>query len=227
MVRKSLLASVLASSALALALGSPAHADKHDRAKEAIAAAEAKIHTAESLGTAVEVPHETANARAALAMAKEELATGHKSASISAAIQAQALADTAIGQFQRHKNDAIAAANADAAAAQAARRDDVAAAQDQAAAAQQAAVQANARADAAQQAAASSAADAAAARNTAAAAVMTQTAPAQVETTTTTQQATGARGTTSRTHVVRHATSPVVPAPIAATTTTTTKITKP
>ena len=107
---KSIFLSLLASSAMALAITTPAQAGKGDRAHEAIAAAEAKIHTAESIGTSTEIPLVTAEARAALATAKENLAAGHKSSSIAEAIRASALADTAIGELQRRKNDDVASA---------------------------------------------------------------------------------------------------------------------
>jgi hypothetical protein len=207
--RKTVFVALLASSAMALAV-TPAHADKRDRAHEAIAAAEAKIHTAETIGGATAAPSATAEARAALATAKENLASGHKSTSIEAAIRASALADTVIGEAQRNKDDTVAAA-------QDAQRQGVSTAQQQAATAQDQAAEANARADAAQQSAASSAADAAAARN--AAALAAQTPPAQVETTVTTQQPSGAHRST-RTKVTRRATSPA-PAPSSEVTTTT------
>ena len=210
MLLRTLFASLLASSALAVAVTTPAHADKADRAREAIAAAEAKIHTAESIGTSTEAPRQTAEARAALAMAKEDLAAGHKSTSIESAIRASALAETAIGELQRSKDEAVASANISA-------REGVAAAQDQAASAQQQAAEANSRADAAQQAAATSAADAAAARN--AAAVAAAQTP-QVETTVTTQQPATHRST--RTTVTRRTTtSPAAPS---SSVTTTTKV---
>jgi hypothetical protein len=230
MLRKTLFAALLASSAMALAVTTPAHADKRDRAQEAIAAAEAKIHTAESLGTSTASPAATADARASLAIAREELKSGHKSNSIAAAIRASALADTAIGESQRSKDEAIAAANAaqreGVAAAHdqaAAAQDQAAGAQDQAAAARQQAADANARADAAQQSAAASAAEAAAARN--AAALAAQTPPTQVETSVTTQQPASAHRTT-RTHVTRRTTTTSTPA-ASSVTTTTTKVTQP
>ena len=221
MLHRTLFASLLALSAMALTVISPAYAGKGDRAQEAIAAAEAKIHTAESIGAGVEMPRETAEARAALATAKEDLESGRKSPSIAAAIRASALADTAIGEMQRRKDRSVATA-------QEAQREGVAAAQDQAAAAhqqaaaaqqqavgaQQQAAEANARAEAAQQAAASSAADATAARNAAAEAA--QRPSPQVETTVSTQQSSGVHHS-KRTHVTRR--TP------ASTITTTTKVT--
>src|SRR4051812_14701301 len=97
MPRTTLFACLLTSTALVMAITTPAHAGKADRAREAIAAAEAKIHTAESIGAGTETPRVTAEARASLATAREDLAAGHKSASIADAIHASALADTAIG----------------------------------------------------------------------------------------------------------------------------------
>jgi hypothetical protein len=211
MLTRTLFTSLLATSALALSVATPAEAGKGDRARQAIAAAEAKVRTADTLGAGVEAPREAAMARAALATAKEDLAAGRKSMSIRGAIQASAFADTAIGQLQQRKNDSVAAAQEGAAAAQ-----------DQAAAAQQQAAEANMRADAAQQAASTSAADAATAR---AAAVAAQTSPTQVETTVTTQQPATTRRST-RTVVKRTTTKPIVSAPPAQVTTTT-RVTQP
>lgn len=208
MLRNTVFSSLLASTAIVMAVAAPAHAGERDRAREAIAAADAKIHTAETLGAGVETPAATAEARALLATAREDLERGHKSESIEHAIHAQALADTATGELQRRKNDSLAAARADqqATAAQA---------QDQVMSAQQQAADANARANAAEQAAARSAADAEAARNAAAAAQ----APAQVDTTVTTQHpATTSRSTHTR--VVRRTTTHAPTASDRVTTTT-------
>jgi len=212
MLRKALFTSLLASSALALAIANPAYAtDKKDRAQEAIAAAEAKIHTAEGIGSGVETPAMVANARAALSTAKENLAAGHKSLAIEQAIHASALADTAVGELQRRKDASLAASReserATAAAAQAAVQESNAAAQDrinaagqQAATAQAQAAAADARANSAEQSAASSAADAAAARAAAAAAA---TQPTQVQTTVTTQHRPAVVHRTTKSRVVR------------------------
>ena len=234
MFRNTMIASLLASSALTLAVATPVlAASEKDRAREAIAAAEAKIHTAESLGTSADAPREAGGARAALATAREDLKSGHKDVAIREAIRAQALADTAIGASAQHKDDAIASAREDQKATADAARDQVAAAKDQAAAAQdqavgaqqqaataqQQAAEANARAEAARQSAAASAADAAAARN---AAAMTPPAP-QVETTVTTQRTGAAHHTTrTKTKVTRRATTPSAPSEQI---TTTTKVT--
>ncbi len=234
MFRKTIFASLLASSAITLAIATPAAANKQaDRAREAIAAAEAKIHTAETLGSATDAPRDTAGARAALASAKEDFASGHKEPAIQEAIQASALADTAIGISQKHKDEALAAgreARDQARDQAAANQGQAAAAQDQAAAARQQAADANARADAAQQSAAASAADAAAAR-TAAAMTAAQTPPppppaAQVETTVTTQHATNGHYHVVHTKVIQHpATTSTAPISSSDTTTTTTRVT--
>ena len=52
-----------------------------------------------------------AEARASLALAREDFANGHKESATQEAIRASALADTAIGIAQRHKDDAIASAH--------------------------------------------------------------------------------------------------------------------
>jgi hypothetical protein len=229
MLRNTIFASLLASSALTLAFATPVSAaGTSDRAREAIAAAEAKIHTAETLGAGTHAPRDTAEAQAALATAREDFKSGRKEPAIREAIRASALADTAIGMAQQHKDDAIASARedqratADAAQDQvAAAHDQAASAQDQAVAAQQQAAEANARAESAQNSAAASAADAAAARN-AAAMTAAQTPPTpKVETTVTTQR-TGATHRTTRTKVVQR---PVTTGTTSEQVTTTTKVT--
>ena len=227
MLRKTIFVSLLASSAMTLAIAAPAAASPKDRAREAIAAAEAKIHTAESLGTATDAPRDTAGARAALESAKEDFASGHKEPAIQEAIRASALADTAIGISQQHKNNALASAHEAQRASDDAARNQVAAAQGQAAAAQdqavtaqQQAAEANSRAQAAEKSAAASAADAAAARNAAALTAAQTPATPQVETTVTTQQSTGGHHAT-RTKVVRHKTTTRAAAPSEEVTTTT------
>ena len=132
MFRKTILASLLVSSAMTLAIAAPAAAESQkDRAREAIAAAEAKLQTAESVGAAADAPRDTADARAALAVAKEDFNSGDREPAIREAIRASALADTAIGIAQHHKNDAVASArDAQQATAEAA-RNQLAAAHDQ------------------------------------------------------------------------------------------------
>jgi hypothetical protein len=236
MLRNTIFASLLASTAMTLALATPVSAaGTSDRAREAIAAAEAKIHTAETLGASTHAPRDTADAQAALAMAKEDFKSGHKEPAIRDAIRASALADTAIGTAQQHKDNAIASAREDQRATADAAQDQVAAAHDQAASAQdqavaaqqqaataqQQAAEANARAESAQNSAAASAADAAAARN-AAAMTAAQTPPTpKVETTVTTQR-TGATHRTTRTKVIQR---PVTTGTTSEQVTTTTKVT--
>ena len=232
MLRNKIFASLLASSAMTLAIATPAAAyNKTDRAREAIAAADARIHTAETMGAGTNAPRDTAEARASLALAKEDFANGHKEPAIQEAIRASALADTAIGITQQHKDDAIASARAAQRATAETARDQVtaaqsqaAAAQDQAVAAQQQAADANARAVAAQQSAAASASDAAAARDAAAiAAAQTPPAP-QVETTVTTQQSASGHHS-KRTRVTRHTTTGAAAPSSSSEVTTTTKVT--
>lgn len=206
MFRKSMIAPLLAASAMALTV-TPAHAGKADRAREAIAAAEAKIHTAETMGAASEMPERNAAARAALARAKENLSASNKSTAINDAIHASALADATIGELQRRKDAAVADANAS-------RDADVSAAQQQAVAAQNQAADANARAASAENSAARSAAEAQAAR------VAAQSQPAQVETTVTTQQPAAAAPRKAVRTVTRKTTTRAVPAPTTTTTTT-------
>ena len=149
---KKTLAPLLAATALALTV--PAHAGgSEDRARTAIAAAEAKIETAESLGITTTMPKEAADARAALAQAQEHFKADRNDESIESAIKAEALADAAIGQLQKNKEQAAATSNAQANMAAS-----------RAATAQQNAADANARAAAAERSAAVSAAQAAAAR---------------------------------------------------------------
>jgi len=212
MFRKTLFAPLLAASAMALTLATPAHAGKADRAREAIAAADAKIHTAETMGAGSAMPHQTAEARAALAMAREKLSAGRKSTSITEAIRASALADAAIGEMQKQQERAIADERQ-------ARTDGVAAAQQQTAVAQQQSVDANARANVAQQSAAISAGEAVVARNAALAAA--QTPAAQVETTVTTVQPARTSGRASTRTSVTKTVKPVAALPAGVTTTTT------
>ncbi len=205
---RNLFAPLLAASALALTV-SPAHAGKEDRARSAIAAAEAKLETAETMGAGSELPRELADTRAALAMAQEHFRADRNAPAISTAIRAQALADAMIGEMENRKKTA-------AADAQQMRNEDVAVAQQQAAMAQGQAADANARAAAAERSAANSAADAQAAR-------LAAQQPREVETTVTTQQP-GARVTTSapRKTTVRRTTTTrrTVVAPPTTTTTT-------
>ena len=180
---------------------------KADRARSAIAAAQAKIDASAQVGAGNAVPAEQARANEALAQAKEMLASGHKDEAIAAANRASALADTALGRTQQ-THAAVNAARTDAAAAAVdSARQDAAASQAQAAQAQAQAADANARADAAQQQAAVASADAAAAR------AAPPPAPAVTAVTTETTKSTNV--TPAKRHVVRR----VVTTPAKATTT--------
>jgi len=211
------ISAMLAATALAMTLAAPAYAGKADRARQEIAAAQAKVDTAKSMGTASELPVGTARADEALKTAQEELKAGHKSAAIRDAIHAQSLADAAIGETQKRK-DAAAMAAQQASAAQ------TAAAQDQAAAAHDQAAQANARAASAEQSAANSAADANAARS---AALLAAQKPTQVETTVTTQSAGVVRPATRAKVTTRKVTTKRATTVSPATTTTTVSTTTP
>jgi hypothetical protein len=161
-IRNAFFASLLATSAAAMTIATPAQAGETERAREAIAAADAKIHTAEGLGANAELPGRTAEAKAVLEHARADFDSGHRDRAITDASHASALADNVVAELQHRQETARATAH------------------DQAVAAQQQAADANARAATAEQSAARSAADAEAARDAAA-----QT--AQVRTTVTTQ----------------------------------------
>jgi hypothetical protein len=163
--------------ATALVFTAPAHAGgSEDRARTAIAAAEAKIETAESLGVATSMPREAADAKAALAQAQEHFKADRNDESIEAAIKAESIADASIGQLQQKNQQAAVESNAQ-----------VNAAASQAVVAQQNAADANARAAAAERSAAASAAQAEAAREVAADAQTTTTVTRKTKPTTTGQ----------------------------------------
>jgi hypothetical protein len=175
---------LLMATALCLSFAAPAYAEgKADRARAAIAEAQTKIDTAESLGTSTAQPGRTAEANAALARAKENLAAGHKPEAIADAIHASALADTAMGQMQKNAAQHTEAVQAQAQAQ--VHADDMARAQMSVDAARQQTDTANERANRAENAAAVSASDAAFSRN---AAMAAQAQPMQVQTTVSTEQ---------------------------------------
>jgi hypothetical protein len=217
MYRKTLFASLLASSAVVLAIASPAVAGTTERAREAIAAAEAKIHTAESIGAPNDDPRDLAEAHQALANAKNDFDADHRDRAIQEGIRASGLADTAIGISHQRRSDALASARQN-------ERATAEAAQDQVAATQAAARN---QVDAAQQqAAAASAADAAAARNAAALAAQTPPPAPQVETTVTTQHAAVVHHPAAKTVVKRTTTTTnAAPATSSDQVTTTTRVT--
>jgi chromosome segregation ATPase len=140
----------------------PAYAGwgKADRAHAEISSAQAKIESANKLGASTAAPAVMAHAQAELQTAKENLESGNKDTAIEQAIDAQRIADTAIGQVNRAHQEAAAdhaaqvqqdaqtqvdAANARADSAAASAQD----ANDRAQSAQQAAAAANAQAEAA------------------------------------------------------------------------------
>lgn len=182
MNRPTFATALMAATALCLSFAAPAHAQgKADRARAAIAEAQTKIDTAESLGTSTAQPGRTAEANAALARAKENLAAGHKPEAIADAIHASALADTALGQMQKNANERRDAVQAQAQA----QSNDVARAQMSVDAARQQTDMANDRATRAENAAAVSASDAAFSRN---AAMAAQAQPMQTQTTVSTER---------------------------------------
>ena len=133
--------------AMMLGAASPGVArGKMDRAREAVAAARAKVDAAAKIGATGEVPRLQAEAAAALRTAEEDVASSRKDEAIAQANRASQLADTAIGISERNRN---AAANVNTAVAVDAQQQAAAAnAQAQAATAQ--ADDANARAAAAE-----------------------------------------------------------------------------
>ncbi|MDB5702812.1 MAG: hypothetical protein JWL66_3011 [Sphingomonadales bacterium] len=170
MKRSLLLTRGLCMSALLL-MAAPALAEgKGDRAKEAMAAADAKVEAANKIGATGETPRLQAQAQAALRAAHEAYAAGHKEESIAQAIRATQLSDEAIGTTQKNR-----AAD---------HREQRVALEATAAAAHEDAAAANARADAAQQSAAVATAQANAAR---ASTPVVVAAPAHQATTVTTE----------------------------------------
>jgi hypothetical protein len=172
-------ARLLVATAVCLSFTAPVQAaGKADRARAAIAEAQTKIDTAEALGTSTSQPGQTAEANAALARAKENLAAGHKPEAITDAIHASALADTALGMMQKRAKEHSEAMQAKMHA------DGMARAQMNLDVAHQQTDMANDRAVRAESSAAASANDAALARST------VQTAqPTQIQTTVTSEQA--------------------------------------
>jgi hypothetical protein len=181
---------------------------KKDRAREAVAAAQAKVDAAGKVGAAGEVPRLLARAQAALRTAQEDLARDKKTDAIADANQASMLADQALGEAQRAKLDRA--------------RDDKQAADAAAADAARSAADANARAAAAE-------ADANAARNAPppAPVVIAAPPPAPTSTTVTTETVAPAKvvaRTVPRKRVVtrRHVVRKVAPATVKTKTTVTT-----
>lgn len=199
MHRSRTLIALLLAGSLAAGSASPALAGKSDRAAQAIAAAQAKIDSAKTIGAGTEVPRRVAAAQAELARASEAKQSGHNEEAIQIAIHAQAMADAILGETAARKD-------ADVAATRAAAQNQTAAAQSQAEAARAEAAAANARAEAAQQAAQQSAQQAAVATQAAVAAQTPPPAPAaeptKVETTVTTATPAGTHRTVKKKVVV-------------------------
>jgi len=163
-IRELLVSGVAATALLALASTGASAESKTDRAKKAIAAAQAKVDAAAKVGAAGDTPRMLADAESSLRDASLALSKGRENEAVADANHAADLADTALNVSQRNKQEDLAAKEGQV------RMNAAAAAQAQAATAQaqQQAAVANTRADAATQAAQSAAADAAAARNAAA-----------------------------------------------------------
>src|SRR5262245_46206647 len=101
--------------ATALVLSVPAHAGgAEDRARIAIAEAQAKIETAEGMGSATSMPRETADARAALELAQAKFKADRNDDALEAAVRAKSIADATIGQLQHNKEQAAVDSNAQA-----------------------------------------------------------------------------------------------------------------
>jgi hypothetical protein len=164
--------------ALALTFATPAFAGDEERARAAIAEAQGKIDAAQRLNADTQVPGEFARAQASLRLAQEEIKSGHEQKAIQAAVEAQGLADSAIGRVQQRQQTAVEMQGAAAASAQAD------------------AAEAQARAEAAERAAATAQADAAAAR--AAPPVVVAQAPTTTTVTTETTKAAAAPVRTAR-----------------------------
>ena len=144
MNRKSvILMGFVASTALVMPTAASAEG-KTDKARKAIAAAQAKIDAANIVGAAGDAPRLHAQAVTRLHLAQDELAHHAKDAAIRDATRASELADQALSVSQRERTNAQQATTAEA---------------------QRQAAEANARASNAQAAAAAAQADAAAARS--------------------------------------------------------------
>jgi len=107
---KTLHSTLLAATMLAVAWSGPAMAEgKADRAKKAIAVAEAKISAADTAGADTLLAVDQAKAKQALADAREDLSAGRKEEAIETANQAAMIADANLGQAQRMKAERTAA----------------------------------------------------------------------------------------------------------------------
>ena len=103
MFRNKTLAPAVATLALALAFGSPVHAQgKADRARTAIAVAESKIQAGDAAGAGTTLPQRQAEARHALATAKEDLSAGRKEDAVANANRAAAIAEAGLHDRVSH-----------------------------------------------------------------------------------------------------------------------------
>jgi hypothetical protein len=127
---------------MALVMSGPALAQgKKDRAREAVASAQAKVDAAAKVGAGGETPRLLARAQEMLRIAQEDLASDRKDKAIADANSASTFADQAIGEAERFKAER---ARADKAAADAATMDAQRTAADERARADRAAADANA-----------------------------------------------------------------------------------
>ena len=208
MLRTTLLSGATALVASLALATSPAHAGKTERAKAAIAAAEAKIQTGDTLGVGTDFPARQAEARELVNNAKAQLKTGNKTQAIMTVNRAAAIAEAAVGEAQKRKEARADVQTTKAQVIAADAQAEAQAANQHAANAETSAAIATAQAAAAQQAAANA------------------TATPQVETTVTTENRTStpaAKKTTTK--VVRKKaprTSTTVRATVPTTSTTTT-----
>lgn len=175
---------------LAVSMMAPAHAGEADRARQAIAAARAKIDAGDKLGATGDAALLQAQARTALQSAEERLHRGRKEEAITDANHASELADRAIVVADRHHVGA--------------EREGRVNAENAASSAQQSASEASARAEAAQNAAANANAQANALRNAPPPAPVIVQAPAPAPAPTTTTVSTSDSETVAV--PVRHAT---------------------
>lgn len=195
---------------------------KHDRAKMAMAAAQAKITTATNLGIHGDGSQALIQAQAALRSAHEDLSAGHKEASIRDANHAAELADMAMAHAKQQHDAAMSAQRENTAAVVGVAQQQAANAQASAEAANDRAAAANARANAAERAAT-------AAQAQAEAATAANVKPVAATTVTTRTTSSGTTRTTVHHPVVHHKVlrhrvvhHTVVRHPAATTTTTTT-----
>ena len=152
-------------------LSTAAYAGEKDRAKVAIAEAQAKVDAADKIGASGEAAETQSRARAALETARVSLARSKERQAINDAHRASELADLAISATERNK----AMATRDERAGRLDAEASAAAAQQAAANANASAADANLRAASSQQAAAMASAEASALRNATPAVTTVQT----------------------------------------------------